>query len=327
MRTLIPLLLSLPLLHGCALGFVAGMSAYAATKTRPDRLLAYEIDIQLENRVLTFSGSTHCEHEVHLEGLNPHHYSTNDRYAHLDHNGERWILEGIDCHRALHGRPQENYRLFKVRNDKDSQLFFVEKDGPIKVTRAKFDSRVTIGSKESKTLPRYNVGPYAFQKLFLEDLPPPLGALLANHKEITVVRTFASLGCRKPDGSEPVLDASQYRMLIANLPSSVARVEKGYLVLRDAERAWDLRFSRNAYGPLDVTTWEPDGRNRHASFDPSLATCLAINLYGVTVHLHALAGAALVYIPAEKAIFTIQPLRHPRQLERDQGSRVALWGY
>lgn len=328
MRVFIPLLLSFPLLQGCGPGLVVGASAYSVANTRPDRLLTYEIDVQLDNRVLAFTGSTHCEHEVVLpQGLgSPHHYSTNDRYAHLKQEGEQWILEGIDCNSALQGIPRENYRLFRQKSDKDAELFFVTKDGPVKVTRTSFDSRVTVGSKEIRKLARYNVGPYAFQKTFLKDLPPPLDTLLASRKDVTVVRTFASLLCRNPDGKEPVLDVDQYRMLLARLNMNVARVEKGYLVQNSA-RTWELGSSQHFYGPFDVTTWEPDGRNWHPSFDPSLVTCLPISVSGATVLLHANAGAALVYIPNEKAIFTIQPLRHPQQSTSDARGRIELWGY
>jgi hypothetical protein len=329
MRVFIPLLLSLPLLQACELGLGVGASAYSVANSRPDRLLTYEIDVQLDDRVLVFNGSTHCEHEVILpQGVgSPHHYSTNDRYAYLNQKGEQWILEGIDCNSALHGIPRENYRLYKQKNDKDAELFFVTKDGPVKVTRTIFDSRVTVGSKDIKKLPRYNVGPYAFRKTFLKDLPPPLDTLLASRKDVTVVRTFASLLCRNPDGNEPVLDVDQYRMLLARLNMNVVRVETGYLVLKASARTWELRPSQQFYGPLDVTTWEPDGRNWHPSFDPSLVTCLPISLSGANVLLHANAGAGLVYIPNEKAIFTIQPLRHPHQPIRDARGRVELWGY
>jgi hypothetical protein len=293
---------------------------------RPDQLLTYEIEVQLENRMLAFSGSTHCEHEINLGPGNPHRYSTNDRYSYLNQNGEQWILEGIDCHFAVHAIPRENYRLFKVKNDNDAELFFVTKDGPIKVTRTAFDARITVGSKEIKTLSKYNVGPYAFQKIFLKDLPPPLDTLLASRKEVTVVRTFGSLLCRSPDGSDPVLDVDQYRMLTTHVSKNIAGVEKGYLVLRNPTRKWELRSSQNAYGPLDVTTWEPDGRNWHPSFDPSLVSCLPISVLGGTVLLNANAGAALVYIPTERAILTIQPLRHPHQLIRDARGGIKLWG-
>ena len=226
MKSSIPILLCLPLLHACGFGYVAGKTAYGVANSRPDQLLTYEIDVKLENRVLTFNGSTHCEHKVILpQGPgSPHRYFTNDRYAHINQNGEQWILEGIDCDSALHGIPKENYRLFKLKNDKDAELFFVTKDGPIKVAKTNFDSRVTVGSKEIKTLSGYNVGPYAFQKVFVKDLPPPLDTLLASRTEVTVVRTFASMLCRSPH--EPVLDVEQYRKLTTNLPKSLTEWKK-----------------------------------------------------------------------------------------------------
>jgi hypothetical protein len=80
------------------------------------------------------------------------------------------------------------------------------------------------------------------------------------------------------------------------------------LARRDSTGLWELRPGNDLFGPLDVTTWEPDGRNWHSSFDPSLVTCLPISISGVPVLLHANAGSALVYIPSEKAIFTVRPL-------------------
>jgi hypothetical protein len=336
-KFLIPLVLCLELLViGAGLVFVlggrgfvylAGMYGYAIANARPDRLLTYEIDIQLDRRVLTFKGSTHCEHAVNIGPGRPDRYSTNNRFTYLTQDGQQWILDGIDCDLALHGTPRENYRLFEVRSDKDANLFFVTKDSPFRIIKTDFHSRVTVGSKDVQNLGKYNVGPYAFQKIFLKELPPPLDTLLATSKDVTVIRTFASLLCRSPDGSEPVLDRDQFRGLVASIRHYVTAVEEGPLARRDSTGLWELRPSNDLFGPLDVTTWEPDGRNWHSSFDPSLVTCLPISISGVSVLLHANAGSALVYIPSEKAILTVRAVRSPNQLVRHRGGKVELWGY
>ncbi len=310
MKVLFSLLLSLPLLQAC------------------NQLLTYEIDVQLEDRVLAFSGTTYCRHQFILPvGIGSvHSYSATDRYAFLNQNGQQWILEGIDCAAAMDGRPLESIRLFKQKNDKDAELFFVTKDGPIKVTRTSFDWRATIGSHKVQTPPRYNAGPYRFQKTFLKELPPSLDTLLASRQHTTVVRSYISLQCRGPDGSEPVLDADLFAQLRAELGGRVIRSETGILAMDSSARTWELRTDRSPYGPLDVTTWEPDSESMR-SHDPMLSKCLTISIAGATVTLHALAGSALVYIPSEKAIFTLQPLRNPYQLSRGAKSEVELWGY
>lgn len=310
MKVLLSLLLSLPLLQAC------------------HQRLTYEIDVQLEDRVLVFSGSTHCRHQFILPaGIGSvHRYSTTDRYAYLNQNGQQWILEGIDCAAAMDGKPLESFRLFKPKNDRDAELFLVTKDGPYKVTRTSFDWRATIRSQKTRTPPRYNAGPYRFQKTFITELPPPLDTLLASRQHTSVVRSYISLQCRGPDGSEPALDAKLFAQLRAELSERVIGTETGILAMESTTQTWELRKDRSAYGPLDVTTWEPDNESMRFH-DPMLSKCLPISIAGVTLTLHALAGTALVYIPSEKAIFTIQPLRNPQQLSRDAKSGIELWGY
>lgn len=315
-------------LQGChpeAVVQTVAITAGIVTSPRPDRLLNYEIEITTGDDILLFKGSTPCDHQANVLGPGKvHTYRTNNKYAYLKKGGQEWILEGIDCNAGIEGREYGQYRLFKVMNDREAQLYFVTRDGRFRVTRANFDSHVTIGTSRIATLEKYNAGPYAYRKIIFNELPPTLGSLLRNVEKPTVVRAM-SLLCWEPGGNEPTLDVTAYRKIIfeENLRQRIDRVEEGYLRRSSDGSGWELQASDDLFVPLDVSTLVRVGieEDTHKRLH---ANCLRVFVSGVhhpfVVDYGAMfMGGAYIYIPTERALIKISTIVYPEQLLRGTG--------
>ena len=312
-------------LQGChpeVVGVTASIVGSMITSPRPDRLLNYEIELTTGADTLVFKGSTPCDHEARVLGPGSrHYYKTNNKYAYLKKDGREWILEGIDCQAGIEGREFGHYRLFKVKNDREAQLYFVRPGGKFRVTRAEFDSHVTIGTSRIATLDKYDGGPYFYRKYILNELTPTLSKLLHAAQEPTIVRR--ELFCKDPGGQEPTMDTNAFRRILfeENLKQRVDTIEEGYLRRTADGSGWELQPSDDVFVPLDVSTlvrFEPtDGSPKRLH-----ANCLRVFLDGIGRPFEVDGqGWAYIYLPGERALISIKTLAYPELLLRNTSER------
>lgn len=299
-----PLLLLIPFLSSCT--GIMGMGAIGygmvteTLQSRPDRSLQYEITVQtLDGVVVTFKGETQCPHFTNLNSYRGH-YTTTKNFSTVKHDGQTWVLSGINCDNEIVEKLPQKYLLYRVVDERHGKVYFAQEKGNARIIDSLFNSSFFASKTEKRLFYNdYPYGPFIYTKYELLEVP----AAWTSATQPFSVFLGASSCMQKEKGDFGLSYDDYYGFQWRK--TKVNAVLKGRLSFDSGSDHWSFSPNRNPAVAMDVLSRESE-RSSKINLAPTAEDCMHVLLGNQKIQVSTRPSS--IYVPAENALYKIEKL-------------------